>query len=191
MQGVACTLFALMGLRLILSPSLIFFFFDLFSLAVLSPIGPAFPYDFAIPPRRLTYPSFIPARPPWLVFFLLAIDLFCFHPYILFPFLSPLGSLFAFPGVHQWHGASSVDRLPPLLVLTRQPIVLYGVWPQRPFLPMVTSTTLAYPNDVLTKAVADLFNTCPLHADIQNLGFDAIRDYALLTNSSAMLALFE
>ena len=56
---------------------------------------------------------------------------------------------------------------------------------------MVTSTTLAYPNDVLTKAVADLFNRCPLHADIQNLGFDAIGDYALLTNSSAMLTLFE
>ena len=33
MQGVACTLFALMGLRLILSPSLIFFFFLTFSLS--------------------------------------------------------------------------------------------------------------------------------------------------------------
>ena len=31
----------------------------------------------------------------------------------------------------------------------------------------------------------------PLHTDVQNLGFDAIGDYALLTNSSVMLTLFE
>lgn len=96
MQGVACTLFALMGLRLILCPSLILFFLT-FSLSPSYLHWTRIPLRLRNPPRCLLYSSFIRARPPCLVFFLLAIDLSCFLAYILFPFLSPLGSLFCVP----------------------------------------------------------------------------------------------